>query len=67
MCLMEFDERKRLKLMERIPCVLETSEKFEFSYLEKFSHLKNLDGMDKLEISKLNPLSYRKTQVSSHS
>jgi hypothetical protein len=42
-------------------------EKFEFKYLEKFSHSKNLDRMAKLEKSKLNPLSSQKTQVSSHS
>ena len=34
--------------------------KFNFSYLEKFFHLKNLDGMEKLEKSKLNPLSSQK-------
>ena len=31
--------------------------KFEFSYLEKFYHSKNLDGMEKIEKLKLNPLS----------
>ena len=35
-------------------------EKFEFSYLENFPHSKNLDGMEKLEKSKLNPLSSQK-------
>jgi hypothetical protein len=33
------------------------NEKFQFSHLEKFPHLKNLDGMEKLENSKLSPLS----------
>ena len=40
---------------------MKVDEKFEFLYLEKFSHSKNLDGMEKLEKSKLNPLSYQKT------
>ena len=31
--------------------------------LTKVSHSKNLDGMEKLEKSKLNPLSSQKTQV----
>ena len=39
---------------------MKVDEKFEFSYLEKFSHSKNLDGMEKLEKSKLNPLSSQK-------
>ena len=32
---------------------VEVDEKFEFSYVEKFCHSKNLDGMEKLEKSKL--------------
>ena len=51
MCFMEIDERKSFEVMERMLCVWETSEKFEFSYLEKFSHLTNLDGMENLENS----------------
>ena len=39
---------------------VKVDEKFDFSYLEKFSHLKNLDGMEKLEKSNLNPLSSQK-------
>lgn len=46
---------------------MKVDEKFEFSYLKKFFHSKNLDGMEKLEKSKLNPLSSQKTQVSSQS
>ena len=46
---------------------VEVSEKFKFSNLEKFSHSKNMDEMEKLEKSKLNPLSSQKTQVGSHS
>ena len=67
---MEFDERKALKFCEKMIWVEKTSGsgwEVEFSYLEKFSHSKNLDGMEKLEKSKLNPLSSRKTQVNSHS
>jgi hypothetical protein len=45
-----FELRKQVKV----------DEKFEFSYLEKFSHSKNLDGIEKLEKSKLNPLSSQK-------
>ena len=52
-----FELRKQVKV----------DDKFDFSYLEKFSHLKNLDGMENLEKSKLNLLSSQKTQVSSHS
>ena len=52
-----FELRKKVKV----------DEKFDFSYLEKFYHSKNLDGMEKLEKSKLNPLSSQKTQVGSHS
>ena len=59
----EFDEWKILKL--RKECFelrrrVKMDEKFEFSYLEKFSHFKNMDGMEKLENSKLNPLSSQK-------
>ena len=52
-----FELRKQVKV----------DDKFDFSYLEKFSHSKNLDGMEKLEKSKLNLLSSKKSQVSSHS
>jgi hypothetical protein len=52
-----FELRKQVKV----------DDKFEFSYLEKLSDLKNLDGMEKLEKSKLNLPSSKKTQVSSHS
>ena len=52
-----FELRKQVKV----------DEKFEFSYLEKFSHSKNLDGMENLEKLKLNPLFSRKSQVNSHS
>ena len=52
-----FELRRRVKM----------DEKFEFSYLEKFFHLKNLDKMEKIEKLKLNPLSSQKTQVGSHS
>ena len=31
--------------------IVKTSEKFDFSYLEKFSHSTNLDGMENLENS----------------
>ena len=67
---MEFDERKVLKFCEKMFWVekqVKVDEKFKFSYLEKFSHSKNLDGMAKLEKLKLNPLFSRKTQVNSHS
>ena len=36
------------------------NEKFDFSHLEKNSDMKNLDGMEKLENPKLNPLSSQK-------
>ena len=36
---------------------VEVNENFKFSNLEKFYHLKNLDGMEKLAYSKFNPLS----------
>ena len=39
---------------------MKVDEKFDFSYLEKFSHSKNLDGMTKIEKSKLTPLSSQK-------
>ena len=45
-----FEMRKKVKV----------SEKFKFSKLEKFSHLKNSDGMEKLANLKLNPLSSQK-------
>ena len=44
-------KEKVLKLMERMLCVEITSEKFEFSYLEKFFSLNNFDGMENLENS----------------
>ena len=50
-CLMEFNERKVLKFVEIMIWVEKTSDKFEFSYLEKFYHLKNLDGMENIEKS----------------
>ena len=43
---------------------VEVSEKFKFSNLEKFSHLKNLDGMAKLANLKLDPFSSQKTKCS---
>ena len=52
-----FELRKKVKV----------SEKFKFSNLEKFSHLKNSDGMEKLANLKLNPLSSQKLNVCSHS
>ena len=42
---------------------VKVDEKFKFWYLEKFSHSKNLDGMENLEKLKLNPLFYRKSHV----
>jgi hypothetical protein len=54
------------KFFELIKQVKE-DDKFAFSYLENFSHSKKLDGMEKHEKLKLNPLSSQKTQVSSHS
>ena len=36
---------------------MKVDEKFKFSYLENFSHSKNLDGMTNLEKLKINPLS----------
>ena len=41
---------------------MKRNEKFEFSHLEKFSHLKNFEGMEKLANLKLNPLSSQKTK-----
>jgi hypothetical protein len=49
-----FELRKRVKV----------NEKFDFSHLEKFSHMKNLDGIAKLTNSKLNPLSSQKLKYS---
>jgi hypothetical protein len=46
---------------------VKVDDNLEFSYLEKFSHSKNVDGLEKLEKLKLNPLSSQKYQVSSHS
>ena len=46
---------------------MKMDDKFKFSYLEIFSHSKNLDGMENLEKLKLNPLFSRKSQVNSHS
>jgi hypothetical protein len=42
-------KEKVLKLIERMPCVEKTSEKFDFSYLYKFFSFNNLDGMENLE------------------
>ena len=56
-------KEKVLKFVEKVLLVEKTSEKFEFSYLEKFSHSTNLDGMENLEKIKLNPLFSRKSQV----
>jgi hypothetical protein len=67
---MEFDERKVLKFCEKcfeLRKQVKKDEKFNFSYLEQFSHLKNLDGMENIEKLKLNPLFSRKSQVNSHS
>jgi hypothetical protein len=52
-----FELRKKVKV----------SENFKFSNLEKFSHLKNLDGMAKLANLELNPLSSQKLNARSHS
>ena len=64
---MEFDERKVLKFGRKVLWVEETSEKFDFSYSEKFSQSKKLDGMASLEKLKLNRLFSQKSQVNSHS
>jgi hypothetical protein len=40
---------------------VKVDEEFKFSYLEKFSHSKSLDGMENLEKLKLNPLFSRKS------
>ena len=66
-CLMEIDERKSFEVMEIRLCVWETSEKFEFSYLEKFFSLDKLWGNGKSWKLKLNPLFSRKSQVNCHS
>ena len=52
-----FELRKQVKV----------DEKFEFSYLEKFSHLKNLDGIEKNWKIKVKSSFLSKTQVGSHS
>ena len=52
-----FELRKRVKV----------DEKFDISYLEKFCHSKNLDGMEKLEKFETKSSFLSKTQVSSHS
>ena len=39
MCLMEFDERNFFEVGGKVFFVKKVSEKFEFSYLEKFSSL----------------------------
>ena len=39
---MEFDERKSFEVGGKVLCVEKTSEKFEFSYLEKFFSLDQL-------------------------
>ena len=48
-----FELRKRVKV----------NEKFDFSHLETFYHLKNSDGMGKIKNSKLNPLSSQKLNM----
>ena len=50
-CLMEFDERKKIEVDGKVLWVEKKSEKFEFSYLEKNSCSTNLDGMENLENS----------------
>ena len=60
---MEFDEGEVLKFCGKMLWVEKTSEKFEFSYLEKFSHSKKLDGMENLEKLMLNPIFSQKSQV----
>lgn len=59
----EFNEWKGLKF-EKICFGLrkqvKMNEKFYFSNLEKFSHFKNLEGMEKVTNSRLNPLSSQK-------
>ena len=60
-------KEKVLKFVEKMLWVEKTSEKFEFSYLENFSHYTNSDGMLNLEKLKLNPLFSQKSQVNSHS
>ena len=67
LCLMEIDERKSFEVMEIMLCVWETSDKFEFSYLEKFFSLNKLWWNGKYLKLKLNPLFSRKSQVNSHS
>ena len=49
-----FEFGKRMLWVEKKS---ETEWKVWVSHSEKFSHLKNLDGMEKLENFKLNPLS----------
>ena len=39
---MEFDERKSFEVDGKMICVVKTSDKFEFSYLEKFFSLDKL-------------------------
>ena len=68
--LMEFDERKSFEVCGKVIWVEKTSEngwEVKFSYLEKFSHSKNLDGMENIEKLKLNLVFSRKYQVNSHS
>ena len=48
---MEFDERKVFEVFRKVIWVEETSDKFDFSYLEMFSHSTNFDGMENLENS----------------
>ena len=62
-CLMESDERKRLKLMEIMLCVWETRKKFKFSYLEKFFLTQQLRWNGKSWKLELNPLFSCKSQV----
>ena len=68
---MEFDERIVFGSLEKkcfeLRKQVKVDEKLKFSYLEKFSHSKNLHGMENLEKIKLNLLFSRKSQVNSHS
>ena len=53
---MEFDERKVWSFVKKcfeLRKQVKVDEKFKFSYLEKFSHSKNLAGMENLEKLKL--------------
>ena len=62
-CLMEFDERKSFEVDGNNTLGWKTSEKFEFSYLEKFFSLYQLRWNGKSWKLKLNPLFSWKSQV----